>query len=212
MRRIGPRARVVAMVLLFASCAAARPAAAQTMSYSAYSDMYSDDDNNWTIMGYGDLEDWGGCVSGSPTPNFMELYSPSRYATGGSSVSMPFDAENGDWTVVSHFSFTCNCAPYGGSHTFTIGDGTTDTFWAYAARYKYADSGNCVAGFARYTAHQCSHECQQEEKCLPRVFGHPEYYSVIGVRRQTETGASCSPGVPYPYEDLNSTLCYHLWP
>jgi hypothetical protein len=184
-------------------------ARAQSMSYSAYSDAYpTGDDSGSDVTGYGSLEDYAGCASGSPTPSYMELYSPTRYATGGSSVTMPFDSEEGSWTVVSHFSFTCNCAPYGGSHTFTIGNGTTDLVNSYSARYEWSgDSGNCVAGFAKYLPYQCDHECVQSEKCLPRINGAPEYYNVIGAR----VFGRCSPGVPYPQSRVEDTICYAGW-
>jgi len=202
MMRTRHRVSVLGILLLAAVCLTTRTATAQTMSYSAFSDAYGDDES---IIGYGDLEDYGGCAQGSPNPYFMELYSPTRYATGSSNVSMAYSAEDGDWTVVSHFSFGCNCAPYGGSHTFTVGSGATGPVNGYIARYQFVEQGTCVSGFAKYEAYQCSHQCQQASKCFPRINDAPQWYDVTGAR----VFGKCTPGVPLPHSQM--PLCYAGW-
>ena len=119
---MGSRASVqpmsVASVLFVALFVCVSGARAQTMSYSIYMTEYAN--SSLTITGYADLQDYGGCASGNPIPAHMEIWSPSRYKKtyNSSTVTMPFNGEQGQWDIVSHFQFTCNCAPYGGSHTF----------------------------------------------------------------------------------------------
>jgi hypothetical protein len=207
MIRTRHRITVIGILLLAAVCLTARTATAQSMSYSAFSDAYGDDQS---IFGYGDLEDYGGCAQGSATPYFVEMYSPTRYATGSSNVNMAYSAEDGDWTVVSHFSFGCNCAPFGGSHTFNIGSGATSQVNGYIARYKYVGEENdegCAPGFGKYEADSCSHQCQQAFKCLPRANGWPPFYEVIGAR----VFGKCTPGVPVPKSATDTRLCHAGW-
>ena len=139
------------IVLLF--LLASGRASLASMSYSVYNDNYASS-NGATLYGYSEMDDLGGCASGSPSPFRTDLYSPTRSAFGsGSTVSLPFNDEVGTWDVVGHYSFQCNCSPYGGGHTFNVADGD-EWFWSIKITYyknPVPDGGDCI-----YTQLACS--------------------------------------------------------
>jgi hypothetical protein len=207
MKPLGLKTCVVLNVLLIVCWFSAAPAHAQGMSYSIYMDKWSDDDNNWEVFGYAELEDWGGCVSGNPYPAYMDLSSPTRTVRwwNSTTVGMNFDNEPGEWTAVASFQFTCNCAPYGGYHVFSVGQTQRDLIYAYIARYQYENRDQtCSVNLSRYFAYNCNHQCQQDSKCFPRVGDSPTYYEVQGLR----IAGKCSPGVPYP---TSTPVCDAPW-
>jgi hypothetical protein len=116
-RRFSPYALAVFIIGLLC---VANPAAAQSMNYSVYNDVWSTE-GDLTMYGYSELDDLSGCGSGAGNPQTW-LYSPSRVAhTYSSTASLSFDDEEGNWSVTGLHQIQCNCSPYGGGHTFTAG-------------------------------------------------------------------------------------------
>jgi hypothetical protein len=114
MMRIG-----FAVFSLLALCSS--QAAAQSMSYSVYTDMWDNGDQS-TVVGYSELDDNAGCAGGSPTSTWTSIYSPTRYSeVWGSTASLPFDGEEGNWSVGGTFQLQCNCGPQGFTHSFSVG-------------------------------------------------------------------------------------------
>lgn len=96
-------------LILAAACMVfvAKPASAQFgMDFSIYADFAFD---GLTVYGWADGYDnsWG-CQHSDYTP-FGYLSSPTRLMTGSNYLSLPFDGEDGDWTMEGGFTFLCSC-------------------------------------------------------------------------------------------------------
>jgi hypothetical protein len=119
-RRFTPYALAV---FIFGLLCVAKPAAAQSMNYSVYNDVWSSE-GDVTMYGYSELDDLSGCGSGAGSPQTW-LYSPSRVEhTYSSTASLAFDDEEGNWHVTGLHQIQCNCSPFGGGHLFTAGSTT----------------------------------------------------------------------------------------
>jgi hypothetical protein len=111
----------VGVIIAVLVCGWSTPAAA-SMNYSTYEDVWGGDPE--LVYGYAELDDLGGCAQYANSQTTY-LMSPTRTVSASgqysSSASMAYDAEEGNWSVVGNFSVQCNCAPFGGSHTFIVG-------------------------------------------------------------------------------------------
>ena len=120
------------------------------MSYSVYTDMWGNDPN---VVGYAELDDGSGCLSGI-TAQSTTLYSPTRMASsGGSTTQMAYSSETGDWTVVGNYTMQCNCSPYGGGHVFGFGSGLT---WHLSHKVTYYTNGSYYPPFCYYPTTACT--------------------------------------------------------
>jgi hypothetical protein len=104
--------RCVVLAIGLASASAAS-AGAQTMNFSAYHDAYLD---NGTVFLYSSVSDFSsGCSHGSYSTT-ARIYSPSSRTNASSSsglyasTSLSFDAEYGNYTVVTTEQYFCNCS------------------------------------------------------------------------------------------------------
>jgi hypothetical protein len=153
-RRFPPYALAV---FIFGLLCVAKPAAAQSMNYSVYNDLWSSE-GDLAMYGYSELDDLSGCGSGAGSPQTW-LYSPSRVAhTYSSTASLSFDDEEGDWRVTGLHQIQCNCSPYGGGHTFTAGF-TTGAGLRKTTTYYLCTSGigcSCTADCAAGTSATCA--------------------------------------------------------
>lgn len=154
--------RLRSFVPMLAILIAPAAAAAQSMSYSVYTDAWAGSDA-WTVYGYSELDDFSGC--GSMSLQSTEIYTPTRWTSAsGSTAALSFDDDEGDWTVLGRFQISCNCAPYGGNHNYTMtGGGPKKKVTKFAARF--IKQGPHPAGRTKYVAQNCSHKCQIDKTC-----------------------------------------------
>jgi hypothetical protein len=167
----------ITRLFLLTICLAVIPelAAAQTMSFSVYSDFGpSENDASFDearVYAWGTVSDNSSGCTHSNYQSGTDLFSPSRSDspgfTGGlqSDTSLLFSAEVGDWTVVTRGTYQCSCM-FGGTVGFG-GSSVTDTM--YSARFAYILDYIHWYGIGHYVRCNPGVQCREMDALLSKI-------------------------------------------
>lgn len=186
---------------LFTALCFPRPAMAQGMSFSTYTDYAIGGET--TIYMYANTSDnsWG--VTHWNYTTTARIYSPSNRSGSSqssglqASASIAISGETGYYTMVTTGTYQCS-GIFGGVASY--GSGINVPLSAYYGRYKKSTENDCSLGRTKYEAHACDHACMADTKCFYASSAFVQHIGYV-------LGSTCTPGYAEEWANDDGMPC-----